>query len=212
MQSISLGEALFTKTQQKVLGLLYGRPKVTFYLNEIVRLSSMGKGTIKRELERMLSSGLVIVKPIGNQRHYQANQACPIYEELLVIVRKTFGLADEIRTALLPLKDKIDLAFIYGSMAKGGETSDSDIDLLVVTDSLAYADLVEALAETESSLGRTINPTIYTMKQIKVKLRNKNSFLTRVMEQPKLWSHGGEDDIRELKKLSKQKSSKGRTT
>ena len=91
MDSISLGSALFTKTQQKVLGLLYGKPDTTFYLNEIVRLADIGKGTVKRELEKMQAAGLVTVNRIGNQNHYQANTECPIYGELLDIVRKTFG-------------------------------------------------------------------------------------------------------------------------
>jgi len=199
MYSTAIGDVLFTKTQQKVLGLLYGRPDETFYLNEIVRLAGVGKGTIKRELERMQASGLLNVERIGNQNHYQANPDNPIYHELLGIVRKTFGIADVIRAVLAPVFEQIDLAFIYGSIAKGEDTASSDIDLLVITESLTYTDLMTVLTDAEQSLGRPINPSIYTAGQIKEKLKQKNAFLTRVMEQPKLWVKGDEDDIKEFR-------------
>ena len=197
MNSISIADSLFTKTQQKVLGLLFGRPDETFYLNEIVRLAGVGKGTIKRELERMQAAGLVTVARIGNQNHYQAYAECPIYDELLAIVRKTFGVADVLKSALASLDDQIDFAFVYGSIAKGNETVNSDIDLMVITDSLAYADLMTVLSEAEHSLGRTINPSVYDLAQFKLKWHDGNAFVTRVMEQPKLWIKGGQDGIEE---------------
>jgi predicted nucleotidyltransferase len=196
MRSTSLGNVLFTKTQQKVLGLLYARPDESFYLNEIVRLSKMGKGTIKRELERMEASGLLSVERIGNQIHFSANKDCPIYPELLGIVRKTFAIADVINAALKPLDDQIALAFIYGSIAKAEDTAKSDIDLLVVAKDLAYSELIELLFDAENSLGRPINPTIYDIDEIRKKINQDNSFVTRVMEQPKIWIKGDENDIR----------------
>jgi DNA-binding transcriptional ArsR family regulator len=100
MSNTSIGDALFTKTQQRVLGLLYGKPGQSFYTNEIVRRADMGRGTVRRELERLTAAGLVVVRREGNQHHYQANSSCPVYQELLGIVKKTFGVADVIRTAL----------------------------------------------------------------------------------------------------------------
>ena len=199
MTATSIGDALFTKTQQRVLGLLYGKPEQSFYTNEIVRWADMGRGTIRRELERLASAGLLLVTREGNQLHYKANHSNPIYHELLGIVRKTFGIADVIRAVLAPVFEQIDLAFIYGSIAKREDTASSDIDLLVITDSLAYTDLMAVLTDAEQSLGRPINPSIYTAGQIKEKLEQKNAFLTRVMEQPKLWVKGDEDDIKELR-------------
>jgi predicted nucleotidyltransferase len=196
----SLGDALFTKTQQRVLGLLYGRPDKSFYTNEIVRSANMGRGTVKRELEQLVSAGLLVLTREGNQLHYQANPRCPIYNELLGIVKKTFGIADVIRSALLPFDAEIDLAFIYGSVAKGEETATSDIDLMVVSESIAYSELMVELANAEESLGRTINPTIYTMKEMKSKFKKDNAFVVRVMKQPKLWIKGSEDDVRKIGK------------
>lgn len=194
-----LGDVLFTKTQQRVLGLLFGTPEQTFYLNEIVRLAGVGKGTVNRELIRMQESGLLTVTRIGNQNHFQANKQCPIYDELKGIVRKTFGIADVIHYALLPIEEKIDYAFVYGSIAKGEDNADSDIDLMVVSGSLSYADVMNVLIGTEQSLGRTVNPSIYTARQIKDKLKSKDSFISRVMKQDKLWIKGGQDDIKGIK-------------
>jgi hypothetical protein len=115
MNTTSIADALFTKTQQRVLATLFGKPEQSFYLNEIVRLANIGKGTVKRELERMTAAGLLTIKRIGNQNHYQANPDSPIYSELLGITRKTFGIADVIKAALLPMDAQIDQAFIYGS-------------------------------------------------------------------------------------------------
>lgn len=193
MRSNTIGNVLFTKTQQKVLGLLYGQPYKSFYLNEIVRLSDIGRGTIKRELERMTASGIIIQKRIGNQNHYQANESCPVYQELLGIVRKTFGIADVIKTALTPIFDRILFAFIYGSIAKSEDSSKSDIDLLVISDKLTYSEVMERLIEVEGSLGRVVNPTIYDLNQIKQKLKQGNAFVARIIEQPKIWIKEDQD-------------------
>lgn len=211
MGSATIGNVLFTKTQQKVLSLLYGRPGKSFYTNEIIRLADMGKGTVRRELEKMLEAGLLTVTRIGNQNHYQANSNCPIYSELLSIVQKTFGIADVIRLILVQVDRQIDAAFVYGSVARGTDTADSDIDLLVVTESLPYAELMSLLVNAEKSLGRPINPSIYDMEQFRGKLAGGNAFLTKVMEQPKIWIKGTEDDIREPGKPGQDRETKGRS-
>ena len=199
-----IGKALFTATQRNVLGLLYAHPEQSFYTKEILRLTGMGVATIKRELDRMVDAGILSFTKVGNQHHFQANPDCPIYEELLSIVSKTFGIADVISEALLPVDDQIKYGFVYGSIAKGNETAKSDIDLLVVTESsLAYADLMTVLVAAEQSLGRPINPSIYTNEQIKTKLKENNAFITRVMEQPKIWIKGNYNDIREIRQFSK---------
>lgn len=194
MTATTIGDALFTKTQQRVLGLLYGNPSRSFYTNEIMRRAQMGRGTVRRELERLVAAGLLVVRQEGNQHHYQANPDNPVYDELLGIVRKTFGIADVIRSVLAPVDEQIDLAFIYGSIAKSEETATSDIDLMVITDSLAYADLMTLLIEAEQSLGRPINPSIYSQSQINDKLKKKSAFISRVMEQPKIWVKGGDNE------------------
>lgn len=132
-----MGDALFTKTQQQVLRLLFGQPGRSFYANEIVRYAGLGISTVQRELARLSEVGLLSVTRQGNQKHYQANVASPIFEELRGIVVKTFGVADVLKEALLPMADKIQLAFIYGSVAKGSDTAESDIDLMLIADRLS---------------------------------------------------------------------------
>ncbi len=196
MSVTSIGDALFTKTQQRVLGLLYGKPDKSFYTNEIVRWAAMGRGTISRELDKLVSSGLLSVSREGNQNHYQAQKDNPVYNELLGIVRKTFGVADVIRQALKLLDPQIQLAFVYGSVAKSTDAKSSDVDLMLVGESLEYADVMEMLLPLEESLQRPINPTIYETADFVEKLDQNSSFLVRVMEQQKLMIKGDIDEFR----------------
>lgn len=198
MTTSSIGDALFTKTQQKVLGLLFGKPDESFYTNEIMRRVAMGRGTVSRELERLVGAGIISITREGNQNHYQANVNNPVFHELVSIVKKSFGVADEIKDRLKSLDDYIELAFIYGSVSKGSETKSSDIDLMLIGSDLSYGLVVEVLMPLEESLQRSINPTIYEMKDFLAKIENDNSFITRVMEQPKIMIKGNEDDIRAI--------------
>jgi predicted nucleotidyltransferase len=190
-----LADALFAKVQQRVLGVLFGNPDRSFYANELIALARSGTGAVQRELARLEGAGLVTVSRVGKQKHYQANQASPVFRELRSLVLKTSGLVDVLRQALSPSSDVIRAAFVYGSVAKGDDTASSDIDLMVVADDLTYGDLFAALEEASARLGRKIAPTIYSRKEIARRLKQDNSFLTRVLEQPKLWLIGGERDL-----------------
>ena len=154
-----LSDALFTTTQKRVLGLLYTRPDRSFYTKEILRLTGMGVATIKRELDRMVSAGILTLRRQGNQHHYQANPDCPIYQELLSIVRKTFGVVDVLRKALEPLTDRIKWGFVFGSVASGKESTNSDVDLLLIGD-ISFAEAVTALQPVQETLSREINPKV----------------------------------------------------
>lgn len=191
----TIGNALFTKTQQRVLGLLFGSPDSSFYTNEIMRHVDMGRGTVRRELERLTSAGLLLVSQEGNQRYYQANPGSPIYDELVVIVRKTFGMVEILREALLSIDNNIAFSFIYGSIAKGRDVASSDIDLFVLSDTLVYTELMDVLTRVGKVLGREINPSVYSNEELKKKAKKKNAFITRIFDQPKLWVIGSEDDI-----------------
>ena len=195
MKSIGLADALFSKVQQRVLGLLFLNADRSFYTNEIMRLVDSGTGVVQRELEKLAASGLISAKRIGNQKHYQANREAPIFNELRGILLKTAGLADILRVALMPLSDKIQTAFIYGSIAKGSDTAQSDIDLFIVGKDLAYGDMYELLAAAEAQLGRPVNPSIYSMDELKRKFNDDNTFVSRVLEQPKIFLIGSNDDL-----------------
>ncbi len=192
----SLAAALFSGTQQRVLGLLFGQPDRSFYATELIGLAGAGSGAVQRELARLAQSGLVTLRPVGNQKHYQANPDSPIYAELCGIARKTVGLAEPLRRALAPLVGQIKAAFVFGSVAKKQDTAASDIDLMLVSDSVSYADTFAALEAASAQLGRTVNPTILTVKELSKRIKQGEAFITRVLAQPKLWLIGGEDDLR----------------
>jgi predicted nucleotidyltransferase len=191
-ERISLADALFTGTQQRVLALLFGQPDRSFYANEIIALVRAGSGAVQRELARLAKSGLVTVQVSGNQKHYQANPASPIFQELCGVVRKTMGLAEPLREALSPLAKRIDAAFVYGSVAKRSDSASSDIDLMIVSDDLTYADLYEALEAVSQQLGRKVNPTIFTSSELAKRVAARGAFVKRVLEQPKVWLKGDE--------------------
>ncbi len=190
-----LSGALFTKTQQRVLGLLFGNPDRSYYANEIVRFAGAGIGAVQRELEKLTAAGLLSVTKIGNQKHYQANRQSPIFGELHGIVLKTFGVADVLREALAPLHSRIHVAFIYGSVAKGSDTARSDIDVIVIGENVPYGDVISCFSQTESQIGRAINPSIYSEGALTRKLSDGSDFLLRVLEQPKIFLIGSDDDI-----------------
>ena len=191
----SLADALFTKTQQRVMRVLFGQPERSFYASELIRDAGTGSGAAQRELARLEGSGLIQARRIGNQKHYQANAASPLYPELRSIVLKTVGLAEPLRAALKPLTAEIRAAFVYGSVSKGTDQSGSDIDVMVISDTLTYGEVFGTLERVARTLGRKVNPTIYTASEFSKRARGENAFVTRVLEQPKLWVLGAEHDI-----------------
>ncbi len=194
-QPLSMVDALFSRTQQNVLALLYGQPEQTYYTNEIIRKSGSGSGAVQRELSRLVRSGLVTVKRIGSQNHYQANPDAPLFEELCSIVNKTVALVEPLKTALRPIIEHIELAFVYGSVAKKYDTASSDIDLMIVSDHLTYADVFPVLEDVSSKLQRSIQPTIYSHAELGNRIQSDNSFIKRVLEQPKVWIIGKESEL-----------------
>lgn len=190
-----LADALFSGTKQRVLGLVFGQPSRSFYATELIGLAGSGSGSVQRELAKLAQSGLVTVRSVGNQKHYQANTQSPIFTELCGIAQKTVGLAEPLRDALAPLVQQIIAAFVYGSIAKKSDTASSDIDLMLVSDDLSYADVFATLEVASSKLGRTVNPIILTRKEFTRRVKAQESFLSRVLEQPKVWIVGGESDL-----------------
>ena len=185
-----VADALFTKVQQRVLAVLFGNHARSFYANELIALACSGSGAVQRQLAQLEAAQLVTVRRVGNQKHYQANASAPIFEELRSLVLKTSGLVDVLRAALAPLASQIDLAFVYGSVAKGKDTEKSDIDLMVVSERVAYADIFATLEPATTRLGRTINPTLFSRMELDKRILDGTAFVKRVLEQPKLWVIG----------------------
>lgn len=190
-----LADALFSRVQQRVLGILFGRPQESFYVKEIIALAKSGAGAVQRELARLEASGLIHATRVGRQKHYQANSGSPLFQEIHSLAIKTFGLADVLREALEPVAREIDTAFVFGSVAKGGDTAHSDIDMFVISDALTYGDLFGVVEGASRRLGRKVAPTIYARQEFQDQVKEGNAFVTRVLSQPKLWLIGDERSL-----------------
>lgn len=190
---LSLADALFPSTRQKVLAALFGRPGRSFYAAEVIALARAGSGSVQRELADMTQVGLLTCTKVGHQKHYQANSASPVFNELCSLVLKTVGLADALRQALAPLANQISMAFVFGSMAKAQDSAHSDVDVLLVSNTLSYGDVFVALEPASQALSRSINPALYTEADFKARKLSDNAFITRVMQQPKIWLIGQEE-------------------
>lgn len=190
-----LADALFSPVQQRVLALLFGQPGRSFRSTEVIALADSGTGAVHRQLVRLAESGLVTVTRAGNQKLYQANPDSPVFTELQGLVVKTFGLVDALKEALAPFQESIQAAFVYGSIAKGTDTAQSDIDLMVICDDLSYADLYGALQEAEATLRRPVHVSLATEVEWKRKLAEANPFVTKVQAQPKIPLIGSIDDL-----------------
>ena len=192
----STADALFPAVRQRVLAVLFGSPDRSFYANELIALARSGTGAVQRELASLLAAGLITLRDQGNQKHYQANAASPVFAELRGLVLKTVGLADVLRAALAPLAGQITMAFVYGSVARREDTAASDVDVLIVSDALGYAEVFGALESAAQTLGRTINPTLYTRAELARRRAQDNAFVTRVLDQPRIWLMGDEEVLR----------------
>lgn len=182
----SIADALFPQVRQRLLATLFGQPERSFYANELVRVADSGIGAVQRELASLSDCGLLTVERRGNQKHYQANAAAPIFDELCAIVQKTFGIAGVLRAALAPMEARIEQAFVFGSLAAGTAHAGSDIDLMIVADDLPLETVLTALTPLESRLGRRLNPTLYTPAEFVRRVEAGNPFLAKVLAGPRL--------------------------
>ena len=181
---MSISAALFSDSQSRVFRWLFGQPERSYHLNELRRLTGLGSASLQRELGKLAAAGLVRSEKVGNLRRFQVNTESPVYEELAGLTRKTLGAQPLLQEALTPMKQKLELAFIYGSIAKGMDTAKSDIDVMLVGNDLLLRDVLKLLLPAESQLGRKINPTLYTPAEYKRRRAQKDSFLNRVLAQP----------------------------
>jgi predicted nucleotidyltransferase len=175
--------------------VLFGQPERSYYASELIRDAGTGSGAAQRELARLEASGLIVARRIGNQKHYQANASSPLFGELRNIVLKTVGLAEPLRDALKRVASDIRAAFVYGSVAKAADQAGSDIDLMVVSDTLSYGDVFGALDKLSRTLGRNVNPTVYSAAEFSKRAKNENAFIAGVLEGPKVWVIGSQNDL-----------------
>jgi len=190
---------LFPGTKRKILALFFLNPDQEYYFTEVVRLTGTRQGVIQRELKNLADAGILNAEKRGRQKFYSVNRKHPISQDLRNIIFKTFGVIGKIREALEPLGKKIDVAFVYGSFARGQEISGSDLDLFVVG-KIPLEQLVSTLYAIEQAIGREINPTLFSVAEFKNKWLKKNHFLKSVAKAEKEYVIGSEDEFRRLAK------------
>jgi predicted nucleotidyltransferase len=188
---------LFSKTRRGLLALLYGHPDEPFYVNQLMQITGSGSGAIQRELKLMTEAGIFKRTQSGNLVYYQANSKCPIFEELKSIVTKTFGVADIIRQSLEPAADKIQLAFIFGSIARGTDDRKSDIDVMLIG-RISFGDIVSLLSPAEEKLKRELNAVVYPIAEFKKKVKEDHYFVKTVLEGDKIFLIGDENELSRL--------------
>ena len=190
-----LSETLFGQTRGAVLSVLYGHVGKGFYLRQLARLTDIALGPVQREIRQLVETGLVTRKTVGAQTLYSANQKSPVFREIKSLVNKTVGMRDILAAALDPLRERINLAFVYGSVARSRESENSDVDLMIVG-KVDFDEVVANLAGAEKTLNREVNPTVYSIREFGKKVRG--NFLKTVLADKKLFIIGDEDDLREL--------------
>lgn len=189
--------ALFGKTQGILLAFLFGHPDEKFYLRQIARTTGTSVGALQREVKRLSEAGILECTRQGREVFYQANSRSPIFEDLKNLLLKTVGVGDVLRRGLQPIQNRIAVAFVYGSVARGEPRKESDIDILVVG-SVTLAEVVATLEESQDLLKREVNPTVYPSAEFRKKLSRKHHFLQSVLKDPKIFLVGGEDELSRL--------------
>ena len=183
---MAIVDALLSESQSRMFRWLFGQPERSFHLSELKRLTGLGSASLQRELNRLTEAGLLTSERVGNLRRFQANAASPVFSELVALTRKTMGAQPLLRDALAPLKSRIELAFIYGSVAKGSDTAKSDVDVMLVGKDLLLSEVLEYVEPVEEQLGRKINATCLSPSEFKRRRGERDSFVNRVLAQPAL--------------------------
>lgn len=193
---MNLLDTLFGVQRQRALGWLLLHPDEAFHVRELARLTATSAGSLHRELAKLAAAGLLLRSTRGNQVLYRANRDCPVFAELAGLFRKTGGLSDILRLALAPLSPQIDLALVFGSVARGEETVHSDIDILVIGHA-SFTEVVSALYECQSTLGREINPVVYSSEEWHSRRDQGDHFVHDILSRPTLLLMGSLNDARQ---------------
>ena len=193
----NLAILLSSKTRAEFFRLLFGVSSQPLHLREIQRNSGLSIGSIQQEAVTLQKLGVITVRKDGNRTYYEANKKHPLCEDIRRLVLKTCGLVDVVKQALKT--DDIKCAFVFGSVARGEETADSDIDLMVIGD-IGLRKLTGLLSGVANKLGREINPHIHSLKEFKQRLVKREHLASRIMASPKIFIIGSEDDIKAMAK------------
>jgi len=197
----AVATALFGNTRSAVLGLLFQDPAEPLYARQITGKLGLGQGAVQRELFRLSTAGILRRTVRGRHVYYQPASDSPAFAELCALLRKTTGVAAVLRASLAPLEGRLRFAFIYGSYAEGTLRPGSDVDLLVVG-KVSFADVVSHLVSAQATLGREVNPSVYSPAEFASKLARGHHFVNAVAQGAKILLIG---DERELAAVGKKR-------
>jgi predicted nucleotidyltransferase len=190
-----LAEILSSKIRAEIFRLLFGTNDNSLYMRDIERRSGFAIGTIQVELKKLFNLDLVLKRIDGNRTYYRANKNHPLYDDIHNLVLKTTGLVDVLKNALDT--EKIILAFVFGSLARGEELAESDIDLMVVGN-LGLRSVSKLLTGIEGKILREINPHVYSKEEFIEKVKEKDHFVSQIVEGPKIFIISREDELKTM--------------
>ena len=192
-----LAELLSSKIRAEIFRLLFGvAPDTELHMREIERRTGFAIGTVQKELQKLQRLEIISRLKDGNRVYYRANTAHPLYPDIRSLVLKTSGLADVIKNALTNEKG-IKVAFIFGSLARQEDKATSDVDLMVIGN-ISLSKLTGLLMDVAGKIGREINPHAFTEKEFIKRRSEQDHFLNQVLESPKIFIIGTENDLAEM--------------
>ncbi len=195
MSTKDVADSLFSRTRKSVLCELVRAADSGIHIRELARRTGLDASGVQRELKNLASAGIVAERISGNQKYYAMNADCPVYSDLKMLILKTVGLTDVIREALGQIQRKINFAFLYGSIAEGTYDSESDVDLMIIGNA-AFNEVVDAIMEAESAIGREINATVYTLNEFRQELTGGSRFINHVLKGKLIFLKGTSDELK----------------
>jgi predicted nucleotidyltransferase len=192
---IMLAELLSSRVKAEIFRLLFGVAPQELHGREIERQSGLADATVRQELKRLLRLGIVKSRLDGNRTYYRADARHPLYPDIRNMVLKTSGLGEVLREALV--SPDIKLAFVFGSLAAGTESAESDIDLIVIG-TISLRQLVKLLSGVAARLGREINPHVFTVEEFTRRKKAHDHFISTILAAPKLFVIGGEHELKAM--------------
>ncbi len=187
-------ETIFPSVRARILSTVLLEPRRWWFLSELARHLEAGPSSLQRELESLVNSGILERREDGRRVYFRANAGSPVFADLRRLVEKTAGVVPALARALDPFEDRIELAFVYGSIASGQERASSDVNVMIVG-SVKQIDLVQALRKLEDRLGREVNATLYSPREFRAKLASGDYFLRSVLKGRTILLKGSLDEL-----------------
>jgi predicted nucleotidyltransferase len=190
-----LPDILSSRGRAEIFRLLFGVTSQEVHLRELQRRSGLALRTIQQEIEKLLRMELLVARRDGNRVYYSANTSHPLFQDIRSMVLKTSGLVEVLREALSG--EGADAAFVFGSVARGEEGAEGDVDLMIVADA-GLSDVSRWLSGVPEKLGREVNPHVMSAEELRRRRESGDQFVRRVLDSPKLFVVGDEDELARL--------------